>query len=55
MFRYFNDEQDNAKATMALFTYEANKTIGTTIYVIDKAAVLDNKRVTKLIYQKEGD
>jgi len=52
MFRYFEDEKGDKKATMALFTFEQDKTIGTTIYVVDKAEVLDKKRVQKLIYKK---
>ncbi|MBL4774475.1 MAG: hypothetical protein JKY87_00240 [Mariprofundus sp.] len=55
MFRYFKDEKGDKKAFMALFTYEKDKTIGTSIYVI-KPDVITKKRVEKLIYQKtKGD
>ena len=52
MFRYFKDQNGENKAFMALFTYQQDKTIGTSIYVV-KPAVIDKKRVEKLIYQKE--
>lgn len=56
MFRYFKGESESdkgeAQATMALFTFEQDKTIGTSIYVV-KPDVVNKKRVQKLIYKKQ--
>jgi len=52
MFRYFKDEKGDTQAFMALFTYEKDKTIGTSIYVV-RPDVVAQKRVEKLIYKKK--
>ena len=52
MFRYFTDENGDKQAFMALFTYEKDKTIGTSIYVV-APNIVAKKRVEKLIYKKE--
>ena len=54
MFRYFKDENGNKNAFMALFTYQEDKTIGTTIYVVNPN-IVPKKRVEKLIYQKKKE
>ncbi len=51
MLRYFEAENGDKKAFMALFTYEQDKTIGTSIYVVNPG-MIEKKRVQKLIYQK---
>jgi len=52
MFRYFVDENGANKAVMAIFTYEKDKTLGTTLYVVEKQQAIGAKRVSKLIYKK---
>ena len=52
MFRYFTNKNGDNKAFMALFTYEKDKTIGTSIYVV-KPEIVAKKRVEKLIYKKK--
>jgi len=52
MFRYFKDEKGDTQAFMALFTYEKDKTIGTSIYVV-APNIVAKKRVEKLIYKKK--
>jgi hypothetical protein len=54
MFRYYKSESGSKRATMALFEYNADKTQGVSLYLIDSGLAVERKRSEKLLYRKES-
>ena len=51
--RYYKTETGAKRALIVLVEYLKDKTAGVSAYVIDSAGTVENKRVEKLIYQKD--
>ena len=51
--RYYKTETNSKRALIVLVEYLKDKTTGVSAYVIDSAGTVENKRVEKLIYQKD--
>ncbi|MCG3698865.1 phage head morphogenesis protein [Aliarcobacter butzleri] len=51
--KYYKTEAGAKKALMVLVEYLKDKTVGLSAYYIDSSGTVENKRVEKLIYQKD--
>jgi SPP1 gp7 family putative phage head morphogenesis protein len=53
MLKYFTVD-GNKRATIAIFGYDKDKTIGVSVYFVTKDEYVENKRSGKLIYKRES-
>jgi len=52
--KYYTTQNGAKRALMGLFAYEKDKTLGVSLYFVDSTGTVENKRVSKLIYQRDS-